>query len=270
MTMPDLVRHLDATDYPDDRVDYPEIVDEFRAMGFVQIGRVLAAPVQGTYEDIASDYDAVSRERFLAHCDVPTPILRAPDGSAFVDVSWHWQSPSVRIRTELADGSLVETNRRWKHPPELPLVLAEHWKRFDIDRNMTKRSTPQRGRSVEIASTQDTTAQWRKHQEHLARYSAQRNTEFRRHDDVEQYIMLAGRAFRHDTKVERRTVGFWKPLVLAYGAIGLLAVSVLALTRRVPVAIAVAVVLAALTQPFVRLVISKVRILPEFLRPPYL
>ena len=268
-TVSDIASFIDATDSADERVDYPEIVEEFLAMGFTQVGRLLLTPTEGTHEDTAADYESEQGAAYLAHCDIPTPMLWAPDGSAFVDVSWFWDSPSVRIRTELADGSVVETNRRWGNPPALPRQLAKYWKRFDIDRDMAKRSTPRSGRSIEIAATHDSAAQWRQHQRHVERYAASRGTSVATFDRFEQAIDMAQRLFRHDTAVERRTVGFWKPLILAYGIVGLLAIVALAVTAGRHTAALVGIVVALLTPLIVRVVISKVRVLPEAWRPPF-
>lgn len=247
VTVSDIARFIDATDSTDQRVDYPEIVEEFLAMGFTQVGRLILAPTAGTHEDTAADYESEHGAAYLAHCDVPTPILWAPDGSAFVDISWFWESPSVRIRTELEDGSVAETNRRWENPPALPRQLVKYWKRFDIDRDMTKRSVPRSGRSIEIVATQDSAAQWRQHQDHVARYAASRGTKVATFERFEQAIEMAQRLFSHDEAVERRTVGFWKPLVLGYGILALLVIVALAVTANRNTAALVGIVLALLT-----------------------
>ncbi len=239
-------------------------------MGFVQVGRILLEPTRGTHDDTAAEYSHEEREKYLAHCDVPTPILRAPDRSAFVDVSWFWDAPSVRLRSELTDGSAVETNRLWENPPGLPRKLARYWRRFDISKDMTKRSTPPGGRSTEIVATRDSAAQWRQHQAHVARYAAERHTEVGQLGGIEHALDLARRLFRHDTAVERRTVGFWKPLVLTYGIIGLLLILALHVAGQRVAAIGTALGLALLTPLVVRLVISRVRILPQRLRPPFI
>jgi len=267
--MSDLARLIDVTDSTDQRVDYPEIVDEFLDMGFTRLGRAVLVPTEGTHEDTAADYEPALEAKYLAHCDVPTPMLRAPDGSAFAEVSWFWDAPSVRIRTELADGSAVETNRRWENPPGLPTQLAKFWKRFDIDKDMIKRSAPHAGRSVEIVSTGDSAVQWRHHQHHVERYASQRGTAIKPVNNVEQSIDLAQRLFRHDTAVERRTVGLWIPVILAYGVVGIALVLALGFAGQRTAAIGSALVLALLTPVLVYTVISRVRILPERWRPPF-
>jgi hypothetical protein len=267
--MPDLARLIDVTDSEDQRVDYPEIVEEFLDMGFTRLGRVVLVPAEGTHEDTAADYEPALEAKYLAHCDVPTPILRAPDGTAFVEVSWFWDGPSVRMRTELADGSAVETNRRWENPPGLPTQLTRYWKRFDIDKDMIKRSAPHAGRSIEIVSTRDSADQWRHHQQHVERYASRRGTTAKTVADVGQTIDLAQRLFRHDAAVERRTVGLWIPLVLAYGVVGIALVLALGFAGERTAAIWSALGLALLTPVLVYTVISRVRILPERWRPPF-
>ena len=269
VTVSDIARFIDATDSADERVDYPEIVEEFLAMGFTPVGRLLLVQTEGTHEDTAADYESEKGAAYLAHCDVPTPILWSPDGSALVDVSWFWDAPSVRIRTELADGSVAETNRRWENPPALPKLLAKYWKRFDIDKDMTKRSAPRSGRSIEIVARQDSAAQWRQHQQHVARYAASRGTSVATFDRFEQVIDMSARLFGHDAAVERRTVGFWKPLVVAYGIAALLVIVALASTAGSNTAALVGIMLALFTPLVVRIVISKVRVLPEAWRPPF-
>jgi hypothetical protein len=80
---------------------------------------------------------------------------------------------------------------------------------------------------------------------------------------------MAQRLFRHDAAVERRTVGFWKPLLLVYGIVGIVIVAILATTGERRTAILGALVFALLTPVVVYTVISKVRILPEAWRPPF-
>ena len=267
--MSDLIRYIDATNMSDRRVDYPGGVDEFLGLGFSALGRMLVEPTNGTLEQVAAGYAEDLRTLFLAHCDIPTPILRAPDGSAFVEVSWFWGSPSVRIRSLLADGSLVETNRRWENPPGLPVVLAKYWTHIDIDRDMTKRSVPARGRSIEVVATQDAAMQWRRHQEHLARYRSERGAGVVGHDSLGQCMELALRAHRHDAAVERRTVGFWRPLVIGYGVVAGAVGIGLASAGHVQAAVVTTLALALATPIVVRLVIGKVRILSESRRPPF-
>ena len=69
-----LVRYRDATDDPDQRVDYPSVVAEFTALGFVQVGRIVAEPIDGTYEDLAESFPPEQRELFELHHLESMPI----------------------------------------------------------------------------------------------------------------------------------------------------------------------------------------------------
>ena len=135
---------------------------------------------------------------------------------------------------------------------------------------MAKCSTPGGGRSIEIVDTQDSAAQWRQHQQHVERYSAGRRTTVVPIDDLEQPINLTQRLFRHDAAVERRIVAFWKPLVVAYGIVGLVLVLGLGWMGRRTAAIWSALVLALLTPLIVHTVISRLRSLPQSWRPPFI
>lgn len=264
-----MIRYVDATDSPDERIDYPEIVAELLDLGFEKVGRVLAEPTEGTYEDIVATYDPSQARDFLDHCDVPATVLRAPDGTAFVDIAWFWDSPSVRFRTELADGAVAETHRRWTFRPGLPLILEEHWTNFDIDADMMKRSTPGTGRSTVVIKTNSARDQWALHREHVAAYTTARSTTGLQHRELNHYIYMSERLFAHDAAVERRMAGLWKPLILSYGVVGLLIVlGTFLLGFEVP-AILLAILFAIATMPVVRLVL-RTRILPVRLRPPFL
>lgn len=265
-----MIRYIDATDSPDRRVDYPEIVEELVTLGFEVIGRVAAHPIEGTNADIAAEFDPVQAQLYLDHCDVPATVLRSPDSTVFVDVSWFWESPSVRFRTELADGSVAETNRRWTFRPGLPLVLEEYWTNFDIDADMAKRSTPHTGRSTLVVKTSSAAEQWERHRDHVAQYSQARSQPPRSHEEVDHYIDLAYRLFEHEVAVEQRTVGLWKPLAIAYGVVGLALMLGVAFAGYPLVGVGLGILFAALTMPVIRMIIGKVRFLPVRWRPSFL
>jgi hypothetical protein len=276
-----MISYIDATDDPDGRIVYPEYVDELKSMGFVQVGRYLAQPTTQTMEELAAGFGD-NAEVFFENATIPTPVLRSPDGSAFAEVSWFWDSPSVRIRTMLDDGSLVETLRRWDRPPDLG-EMAQFWSEVDIDQEMTREHNPSGGRSVLVVPECRPHEQWERHLEHVAGYGTQRAARPIDHGDLNTAIAIARDGFRHMTKVNQAFIGTWKPLVLAYGAVGLMAVAVLTLlafwrlgTGDVRLAmpyflgaIATAIVFATLSMPFSRLVISRVRSTPRWLRPAF-
>ena len=66
-------------------------------------------------------------------------MLAAPDASAFVGVDWFYGMPSVRLRSLLADGRLVETQRAWDRMPSQPLALAPYAARCGCGPSRTAR-----------------------------------------------------------------------------------------------------------------------------------
>ncbi len=274
-----MLEYLDASDSPDERIDYPEYVRGFEQLGFDIIGRIIAVPTEGTNEELASGFGDRASE-FLEHMTIPTPVLRAPDRSAFVEVSWFWESPSIRIRTTLDDGSLVETLRRWEVPPPTG-PMSGYWRTADIDVTMTRQNNPAGGRSVEVIAECDPAEQWKHHRDHVARYAAQRNARPIDHWDLEGSIAQLRSTFEHSLAVERGYVRTWKPLVLGYAGIGFAAITVLVAWSFILSAkggngrpffvgaIGVALFFAFTMVPVVKLVISRVRSSPKWLRPDF-
>lgn len=270
------IEYFDATHSDDTRVDYPEIVDELVGLGFERFGRVVAAPASGSYEEVAAGYEPSDARRFLDHCDVATTVLRSPDAFTTAEVSWFWDSPSVRMRTRLADGTMVETLRQWKHQPAELMALAGQNKHLDVVTDMTKRSVPAKGRSTIVVDTAESAEQWRRHQDHIRIYAQQRASNEVRVNSMEDVIRTMAMAFDHDYAVEEKTVGLWKPTILAYGVAGIavvLAVFAIGFSlESAPLMVAsivLALVLAVATMPFVRLVIHRFTTIPEWLRPPF-
>lgn len=272
-----MLEYQDATDHPDHRVDYPEYVEGFEALGFERVGRVLAVLSEGSLEDLADGFGDQAVE-FIEHATIPTPILRSPDRAAFTEVSWFWDSPSVRIRTTLDDGSLVETLRRWEVPPPAG-PMAEYWRIIDIDQKMTASHNPTGGRSIEVVAECTPAQQWQRHSAHVARCAATRGAQPIDHADLATSLEQLHSTFGHATAVARSYTGWWKPLVYGYAGIGFLSIAVLVVLAFTAsarggtgwpymfAAIAVAILFAFFTMPFVRFVISRVRSTPERFRP---
>ena len=53
-------------------------------LGFRRVGRIGAVVVPGGVEALARGYPPDQRELFNEHAPIPSDVLRAPDGSAFV------------------------------------------------------------------------------------------------------------------------------------------------------------------------------------------
>lgn len=276
-----MIRYVDATDDPDGRAAYPEYVDALKSIGFLQVGRYLAHPTDQTIEELAAGYGDMA-DVFLEWAAIPTPVLRSTDRSAFAEVSWFWGSPSVRIRTTLDDGALVETVRRWDRPPNLG-EMTQYWGEADIDQEMTREHNPAGGRSVLVVPNCRPREQWERHREHVAEYATQRGASPIDHDALETALAIARDGFGHATKVNKAFTGTWKPLVWLYGAVGLLAVAILALLAgwrlfagdiRLAVTYGLGTVAAAflfdwMSGPFSRMVVARVRSTPRWLRPAF-
>lgn len=194
----------DATDSADERVDFPEYVQGFLALGFTRVGRLIARLEDVSHEELAARYD-VFRRGTLEHLTVPTPILTPPGENAFVEVSWYFGSPSVRIRSHLDDGFLVDTLRRWDSPP---------WDRpgADIDKLMMKNHAPHLDRSTRVVATSDCGELWREHLDHLGQITSSRTAVPIEHVDLAGYITVATATVERDSRysfdsAERLPVG---------------------------------------------------------------
>lgn len=260
-----LLQYVDASDSTDLRVDFPEVVDELEGLGFAPVGRVLLDVGLFEAKKIADDYLPEDHDAFLAHWDVPMPVLASPDGTAFADVSWWWGGPSVRIRTELTDGSMAETRRTWDNKPALPRLLRFLWRRYDIEREMMRASVPPRGRSTRIRSGPDVAALWEAHEEHVADYGRSRGATPVRHEALETYLRIATQAVGHDEKVMRTLAKVWVRLAVTWGVVGA-AVAVLGLIGGTLITLLLTL---AATAVLMYLIPSRLRWLHESWRPAY-
>lgn len=261
-----LIEYRDATDDSDQRVAYPEVVAGFVDLGFQRVGRLLGEPVDGL-EAVAAQYDSAARDRFLEMAPIPAPILASPDGTAFAEVSWFWESPSIRIRSLLEDGSLVETVRLWDHTLDLPQARASG-QNFDRYREMTRSSSPDRGRSIEAVADAGPAEMWQAHQRHLSWVAGRRNARPIRHASTDQAIAVTRAAFEHDYRVVART----RNLMLASFAAYSLAVIPVIFTARfyglLPLVAVGAIALLGYL-PLARWAATRLRYLPESLRPAF-
>ena len=198
---------------------------------------------------------------------MPTPILASPDGTAFADVSWFWDSPSIRIRSLLEDGSLVETLRLWDHSPGLPQALQSFRQNLELYREMTRASTPDRGRSIQVVPDAGPAEMWQAHQRHLTWMSGRRGSAPIGHDSMKQVLALTESAFDHENRVATSTHNLFLATLVAYiltalvlgifvgvsyGTVPMLATGAVAVLGYVPIA---------------RWVLTRLRYLPESLRP---
>jgi hypothetical protein len=193
------VSFRDATDQAAEHVHFPEVVEAFEALGFRRLGRLERVYPEGL-DRAADSYAAEHRPVFQQHKAVPMTVLIAEDGTALVLVDWWWGMPDVRIRTAMADGSLVETRRAWDHAPVLPRSLVRIQQRLDLTGEQTLGSVPQRGRVVALA-TGTPPELWTEHQERAGDWARARGTRPALFSRMEQAAGLSARIADHDARV---------------------------------------------------------------------
>jgi hypothetical protein len=193
------ISYRDVTAVAPATTHFPEWVIALENLGFVRLGRVQGVIDPGGIEALAADYEPEARDQMVAAEQLPTVVLAAPEGSAFVDVDWFWGAPSVRFRTLTTDGRLVSTHRAWEQMPAWPVAL-QPVQRYRI-LAQEQRLSAARGRSLEIVADGDATTMWESHRAHLTRLAASPEP----HDTLAGYIRLAERAFEHEERIAERT-----------------------------------------------------------------
>ena len=193
------MQYRDATG--DDRPSpFPEIVEALEDLGFQQVGRIEAAVVPGGVDVLAKGYPPGQRELFKEHAPIPSDVLVAPDGSAFVDVAWFWGWPSVRFRSLTMTGAMVETVRRWDAMPPWPRSMGRSYRYASVEQEMTRSATGDR--SI-LAADGSPAELWEAHRAHLAAYEKQGGAPVR-HESLESALWLTRRAYEHDDAVVTR------------------------------------------------------------------
>ncbi len=187
-----MIEYWDATDDPETRVSYPELVDEFIGLGFEMVGRYRGTPVDQTDEETARSMGAVG-ELYLEHGTLPTPVLRPPDRSAFAEVSWFLETPAIRIFTVLDDGSLVETLRAYRAPADTSPELRRHWRGVDVDWAI-RAHNPAGGRSIVAVEPGPIADLWSRHQQHVAAYGSDREAAPIAHTNLDDFLRIVGAA----------------------------------------------------------------------------
>jgi len=194
------LEHRDATGDEHTRSSFPEIVEALEELGFRRVGRIGAVVVPGGVEALARGYPPDQRELFTERAPIPSDVLRAPDGSAFVDVAWFWGWPSVRFRSLMTTGALVETVRRWDGMPPWPRSKHRSYRYADVEHEMTRSATSDRS----ILTADGSPAElWEAHRAQLAAQQKQGGAPVR-HESLESALWLTRRAYEHDDAVVRR------------------------------------------------------------------
>jgi hypothetical protein len=220
------VTFRDATSDTADHVHFPEVVEAFEALGFGRLGRLERVYPEGL-EHAADSYAEEHRPVFQRHKAVPMTVLTAEDGTALVLVDWWWGMPDVRIRTAMADGSVVETRRAWDHAPVLPQSLARIQASLDLTGEQTLGSVPGGGREVALAT--GTPAElWAAHRQRATAWAQAHGTVPALFSRMEQAAGLSARIAAHDARVMQRirrvqlavlAVVYLVPLLVLLGAV---------------------------------------------------
>jgi hypothetical protein len=97
----------------------------------------------------ADAYDDDTNAYFLQQHERPAPVLATADSTTVVEVSDMHGAPSVRCRSVLSDGTLVETLLRWPEVPPWPRRMEKARFLSDVEVEMTRQAA--RGRVVTVA-----------------------------------------------------------------------------------------------------------------------
>ena len=144
---------------------YPDIVAGFEAIGYRQVARVRQLPREGL-DAFVEDYAAEERDMLREGMARPGVVLVSPDGLVMVEVAWFYGFPTVTASTRMADGSLVETQRRWDDVPPWPQKAERLRRRASISGEMRRAQT--RGRRIHDVVTDDPEELDEAHRAHVA------------------------------------------------------------------------------------------------------
>jgi hypothetical protein len=154
-----------------------------------------------------------------------TSLFGTPDETAYVDVDWFVGGPWARFSTVLEDGSLAQTQLRWKQLPPWPRQLRRVRRYMTLERDMQRDDTRGRGRSSAITTASTPIAMLADHQEHVRRYAEERGSRPMRHTSPAHAATVLNVAMEHSGRSLAR-VG-WTALVSA--VVVLLAVCAIAI-----------------------------------------
>jgi hypothetical protein len=201
-----------------------DFVAAFEDDGFVPMGllrmygfSIEAAMLCYTPEDSALMFDGVGNA---------TSLFRTPDETAFVDVDWFVGGPWARFSTVFEDGSLVQTQLRWRQLPPWPTQLRRVRRHMTLERDMLRDDTGRRGRSCAITTALQPVAMLVDHQEHVRRYAEVRGSQPLRHASAQHAADVLNAAMEHSGSSLAR-VG-WASLLAAIAVV--LAVCAIAVT----------------------------------------
>jgi hypothetical protein len=193
----------DVAPWPgNDQIQHLEVVRELLDAGLEPAGGLVNDLTPERNEQILRGYDDDARAQLQDGMGRTVPILLSADRVAAVEVSDLFGEPAVRIRTFLADGALVETDRRWSRVPPWPGRLAWFHRFASVDREMARAVAPRR---TLVISDRGPAGQLDDHRRHVEAVSAARNTSVAPYLDLQQVADRWTASFAHEQSVARRS-----------------------------------------------------------------
>lgn len=182
-------------------IRHTEVVQALLQSGLSPAGCLVDDLTAKGTTQLTSGYDDTTRTVLLDQVGRPYPILLSADRTVAVEVSDLFGSPAVRMRTFLADGALVETQRRWDTVPPWPRRLAPFRRFTTVEREMLGSVAP--GRTLAISDLSPV-GQLDEHRRHVATTSASRATAPARYPDMDSVASAWTAAFEHERATARR------------------------------------------------------------------
>jgi hypothetical protein len=185
-------------------VRHVEVVQELLDAGLEPAGCLVNDLSPERDSRLLRAYDDNVRADLLDEMGRAFPILLSPDRVVAAEVSDMHGSPAVRMFTFLADGALVETQRRWEQVPPWPGRLVAFRRFTTVDREMSRSVAP--GRTL-VISDRSPAGQLEDHRDQVEMVAAARGTAARPYPDMESVAAGWSEAFAHERAVARRTDG---------------------------------------------------------------
>jgi hypothetical protein len=199
-----------------EHVQHAAVVEELVHAGLDPAGCIVDDLTAGQAARLVRGYAKEHRAALLAEVGRPTPVLVSRDRTTAVAVSDLYGEAAVRMRTFLADGSLVETQRRWQQLPPWPGRLAPFRRFTTVEKEMMRSAAP--GRSV-MLSTRSAADQVEEHREHVDRVAARRGTTAVGFPDMESVAAAWTAALAHEEAVRRRSDRLFSAGLVALAAL---------------------------------------------------
>ncbi|GAA2739852.1 hypothetical protein GCM10009867_37600 [Pedococcus aerophilus] len=195
--------HYRAAPWLIDYAHHPELVEELEGLGLLPAGCLVLDNGNDPSLAWTASYDEDASRYFLENTERPEPILVTPCATVAVEVSDWYGGASMRVRTLMADGALVETKLRWPCMPPWPRKMQRAVRLTTLETEMTRHAAS--GRSVLVAD--GTPAQvLARHRDHVRRVERERTTVAVPLGSLDDVVDVANTAFKHAEQVETASV----------------------------------------------------------------